>query len=135
MKHILSMGIALIAVVLGLFFIYKGVNKHFLSPCKIYGPESSIPLEYQQVITNMCQSGMLRVIGFFQIFSGLLLLIPKTRLMGAIVLLPVIFNIFILHLFLDNRAHELVETGIPLTATILIIIYYFPIWKNLFVKR
>ncbi|MFN3639489.1 MAG: hypothetical protein ACK4UK_01090 [Flavobacterium sp.] len=135
MRNFLSIVIALIAVILGLFFIYKGVNKHFLSPCKVFGPESTIPLEYQQVITNMCQSGMLKVIGFFQVVSGILLLIPKTRLVGAIVLLPIIFNIFILHLFLDNRPHELVETGIPLTATILIISHYFPIWKKLFVKR
>ncbi|MFN3755352.1 MAG: hypothetical protein ACK4RM_00200 [Flavobacterium sp.] len=135
MKNILSLGIALISIILGLFFIYKGVNKHFLSPCKLYGLESSIPIEYQQVITNMCQSGMLKVIGFFQVVSGMLLLMPKTRLVGAIVLLPIIFNIFILHLFLDNRPHELVETGIPLIATVLIISYYFPIWRNLFTRK
>lgn len=135
MKKNISLFISLIAIGLGLFFIYKGLNKHFLSPCKVYGPESTIPLEYQQVITHMCQSGMLMVVGFFQILSGILLVIPKTRLMGAIVLLPIIFNIFILHLFLDNRPEELVETGIPLAATILILGYYFPIWKSLFVKK
>jgi uncharacterized membrane protein YphA (DoxX/SURF4 family) len=134
MKRFFSLFISSIALGLGLFFVYKGMNKHFLSPCKVYGPESTIPLEYQQVITYMCQSGMLMVVGFFQILSGILLIIPKTRLMGAIILLPIIFNIFILHLFLDNRPEELVETGIPLTATILILGYYFPIWKSLFMK-
>lgn len=135
MKKSIPLLISVIAIALGLFFIYKGLNKHFLSPCKVYGPESTIPLEYQQVITHMCQSGMLMVVGFFQILSGILLIIPKTRLMGAIVLLPIIFNIFILHLFLDNRPEELVETGIPLLMTLVIIGYYFPVWKSLFVKR
>jgi len=135
MKNVISIGIAVLAVILGLFFIYKGFTKHFLLPCKVYGPESTIPLEYQQVITNMCQSGMLKVVGFFQVLSGLFLLIPRTRLVGAIILLPIIFNIFILHLFLDNRPHELVETGIPLLITLFIIGYYFQIWRNLFVKK
>jgi uncharacterized membrane protein YphA (DoxX/SURF4 family) len=123
------------SILLGLFFVYKGLTKHFLSPCKVYGSESTIPIAYQQVISNMCQSGMLKVVGLFQIVAGLLLLIPRTRLFGAIVLLPVIFNIFILHLFMDNRPEELIETGIPLTLTLFIIIYDFNIWKSIFFKR
>lgn len=131
MKNIYKIIIATAAVLLGIFFIYKGVNKHFLNPCKIYDAESTIPVPYQQVVTGMCQSGMLKVVGFFEVLSGLLLLIPRTRLLGAIVLLPVIFNIFILHLFLDNRPHELVETGIPLLATVMIIIDKYPVWKKI----
>src|SRR5690606_36343343 len=103
MKRGLELLIVVLSIILGLFFIYKGLNKHFLSPCKVYDASSTIPLVYQQVITGMCESGMLKVVGFFQILSGILLLIPRTRLFGAIVLLPIIFNIFILHLFLDNR--------------------------------
>jgi len=40
-----------------------------------------------------------------------------------------------LHYFLDNRPHELVETGIPLAATILIIGYYYPKWKKIFILK
>lgn len=126
--------IVTLSIILGLFFIYKGVNKHFLSPCKVYDETSTIPLAYQQVITGMCQSGMLKVVGFFQVLSGVLLLIPRTRLFGAIVLLPIIFNIFALHLFLDNRPEELVETGIPLAFTLFIIGFYYKTWKNIFFK-
>lgn len=126
--------IVTLSIILGLFFIYKGVNKHFLSPCKVYDETSTIPLAYQQVITGMCQSGMLKVVGFFQVLSGVLLLIPRTRLFGAIVLLPIIFNIFALHLFLDNRPEELLETGIPLAFTLFIIGFYYKTWKNIFFK-
>lgn len=134
MKRGLELLIVVVSIVLGLFFIYKGVNKHFLSPCKVYDETSTIPLAYQQVITGMCQSGMLKVVGFFQVLSGILLLIPRTRLLGAIVLLPIIFNIFILHLFLDNRPEELVETGIPLAFTLIIIGFHYKVWKNIFLK-
>jgi len=131
MKKFTSLFIFILSTILGAFFIYKGLNKHFLSPCKVYDAASTIPLAYQQVITGMCESGMLKVVGFFQILSGLLLVIPKTRIIGAMMLLPIIFNIFILHFFLDNRPEELVETGIPLLATIVILIFYFPKWKVL----
>ncbi len=134
MKRGFELLMVVLSIILGLFFIYKGVNKHFLSPCKVYDETSTIPLAYQQVITGMCQSGMLKVVGFFQVLSGVLLLIPRTRLFGAIVLLPIIFNIFALHLFLDNRPEELVETGIPLAITLFIIGFHYKTWKNIFFK-
>lgn len=129
MKNFNSLIIFLLSTLLGLFFVYKGLNKHFLSPCKVFDAASTIPLPYQQVITGMCQSGMLKIVGFFQILSGLMLIIPKTRILGAMILLPIIFNIFLLHLFLDNRPMELVETGIPLLVTLSIIIFYYSKWK------
>lgn len=131
MKRFTALFIFILSTLLGAFFIYKGLNKHFLTPCKVYDTTTTIPLAYQQVITGMCQSGMLKVVGFFQILSGFLLVIPKTRIIGSIMLLPIIFNIFILHLFLDNRPEELIETGFPLLANVFILIFYFPKWKVL----
>ncbi len=135
MKRFLEIAIVGLSIALGLFFMYKGITKHFLSPCKVYGPESTLPLEYQQVISGLCNSGMLVFVGFFQVLSGLLLLFSRTRLLGAIVLLPIILTIFLLHYFLDNRPHELVETGIPLATTILIIVFYAPKWKPIFILK
>ncbi len=120
-----------LATLLGVFFVYKGLSKHWLSPCKVYTPESTIPVPYQQLITAFCQSGFFKMVGALEILSGLLLIIPRTRLLGAGMLMPVILNIFLIHLFLDNRPDELVETGIPLLATILILAFYYPRWKSL----
>lgn len=120
-----------IAIILGAFFIYKGINKHWITPCKVYSPESSIPLYYQQVITAFCHSGFFKMIGLFQVTSGVLLFIPRTRLIGALILLPIIFNIFFIHLFLDNRPEELVESGIPFTMTLIIILSNLKNLKNL----
>lgn len=135
MKKYFDYSIFVLAAALGLFFIYKGVNKHFLSPCKTFGPESTIPLMYQEVVTGLCKSGFTTMIGVLQILSGALLIIPRLRLFGAILLMPVITSIFTLHLFLDNRPHEFVETGIPLAATVLIILYHFPKWKSIFARN
>lgn len=121
----------LIALLLGAFFIYKGINKHFLSPCKVFSPESTIPWAYQQVMTAFCESGFSRVVGGFEVLAGLLLLIPRWRTLGAMVLLPVISNIFLIHLFLDNRPDELIETGIPLLATVVLLLAGYERWKQL----
>ena len=132
MNKYYRLGLLLIGILLGGFFIYKGLNKHFLSPCKTFDPDSTIPLDYQHVITAFCQSGFSKVVGGLQILSGILLLIPRTRLFGAIMLLPIIANIFLIHLFLDNRFDELVETGIPLAMTILIITMSSKNWRGIF---
>lgn len=119
-----------LSLYLGVFFIYKGIKKHLVGECKIFESESTIPLEYQNVITALCHSGFTLLVGFLQVTTGLLIVLPKTKFLGAVLLLPIICNIFLLHFFLDNRPEELIETGIPLIANLLIIAFYFPQWKK-----
>ncbi len=125
MKKTIDIILLALGSILGGFFVYKGITKHFISPCKVFGPDSTIPLEYQQVITAFCKSGFFKVVGALQALSGLLLIIPKTRLLGALMLLPVVINMFLIHYFLDNRPEELWETGIPLALTLIIILMNF----------
>lgn len=120
---------ALLGAALGVFFIYKGIDKHFLSPCKVYGPDSTLPQDYMNLMTTLCSSGFTKVVGTVQILAGLLLFFPRTRLLGDILILPVITTIFIFHLLIDNRPHELIETGIPLAAAILILLYHYKDWR------
>lgn len=125
MKKAVEIILLFLGALLGGFFMYKGITKHFITPCKVYDAESTIPLAYQQVITAFCQSGFFKVVGFIQALSGLLLIVPKTRLLGAVLLLPVVINMFLIHFFLDNRPEELWETGIPLAMTVLIVLINF----------
>ncbi len=132
MKKTTDLILLVLGALLGGFFVYKGINKHWLSECKVYGPDSTIPLEYQQVITAFCKSGFFKVVGAIQALSGLLLIIPKTRLLGAALLLPVAINMFLIHFFLDNRPEELWETGIPLAMTLAIILLNLGKVKRIF---
>jgi hypothetical protein len=73
----------------------------------------------------MRQSGFLRMISFFQIFAGLLMFFPKTRLLGLLFLLPMIFNIFFMHVFFDNRIDENIVTGGLLVLNLILCSFYY----------
>lgn len=120
---------ALLGAALGVFFVYKGVDKHFISPCKVYGPESTLPKDYINLMTALCSSGFTKVVGSLEVFAGILLVFPRTRLLGNIILLPVISTIFLFHLLIDNRPDELIETGIPLAAAVLMLMYHYKDWR------
>lgn len=129
MKPLYPILMALLGAALGVFFVYKGVDKHFISPCKVYGPESTLPKDYINLMTALCSSGFTKVVGSLEVFAGILLVFPRTRLLGNIILLPVISTIFLFHLLIDNRPDELIETGIPLAAAVLMLMYHYKDWR------
>ncbi len=135
MKNFMNLLLALLGILLGAFFVYKGLDKHFLSECKVYPADSPLPLEYRNLISTLCNSGFTKIVGFIEVLSGLLLIFPRTRLLGSILLMPVIITIFLFHLLIDNRPHELVETGIPLAVNVLIFIAHYKDWKGIITKR
>jgi uncharacterized membrane protein YphA (DoxX/SURF4 family) len=125
----------LLTIALGLFFIYKGVDKMPIKLKDISKEEiiSTIveknsyeaPVGYKITMNTMRQSGFLRLISLFQIIAGILMIIPKTRMAGLLLLLPIIFNIFFMHVFFDDRMHENVETGILLALNLSLCSYYY----------
>ena len=142
MKNILH---AILTVSLGLFFIYKGLDK---IPIKLkpvseeqiieaiveresYAP----PVGYNITMNTMRQSGFLRMISFFQIVAGLLMFFPKTRLLGLLFLLPMIFNIFFMHVFFDNRMDENLVTGCLLALNILLCSFYLKRIKLILIDK
>lgn len=139
-KQVLSYSHALLAVCLATFFIYAGMKK--FTPKnrpvnmemqqemgqQIYDSNYKSPTTFKLTTKSMSESGFLNVVGILQILSGLLIFFPKTRLIGLGVLLPVTINIFLLHLFMDNRLDENIETGLFLGLNLVLIIYY---WKRL----
>jgi putative oxidoreductase len=120
MKFFLPVLIALLSAALGIFFIFKGIDKHFLSGCAFTGDSEAIPANFVNLINALCESGFMIIVGMIEIVAGALLIFPKTRFAGILMIMPVITTIFLFHLMIDNRPYELLETGIPLAATLLI---------------
>ena len=126
---------AALCLVLALFFINAGIKKFTPKALKPADPailtEQIImkesyapPLGYALTMNTLRQSGFLKLIGVCQLLAAVLILIPRTRLAGLLLLLPIIFNIFFMHVFFDNRMHENVETGIVLGVNLLLLCFY-----------
>ena len=123
------------SILLGIFFIYKGIDKMPIKLKEVSQEEitSTIiekesyeaPVGYKITMNTMRQSGFLRLIAFFQVLAGILMIIPKTRFAGLLILLPIIFNIFFMHVFFDNRIDENIVTGIILIMNLLLCAYYY----------
>jgi hypothetical protein len=134
-KNVIGYVHAAFTVLLALFFLNAGVKKFIPKPPRpmdtatvIAAIEKDVlpqPVSFQLTIRAMKQSGFLYIIGVFQILAALLMVWPKTRLLGLLLLLPVIVNIFLLHVFMDNRMHENVETGFLLALTVLLTVFYY----------
>ncbi len=126
---------AILTILLALFFIYKGVDKIPIKVKSITQEEIietiiergsyEAPVGYKITMNTMRQSGFLRLIAFFQIIAGILMIIPRTRLAGLLFLLPMIFNIFFMHVFFDNRIDENILTGSLLALNLLLCSYYY----------
>ena len=122
-------------ILLGVFFIYKGIDKLPIKLKEVSQEEiiSTIiekesyaaPVGYKITMNTMRQSGFLRMISFFQILAGILMIIPKTRLAGLLMLLPIIFNIFFMHVFFDNRMDENILTGSILAINLVLCTFYY----------
>ena len=86
----------ILSVLLGLFLLNGGLNKFFN-----YMP---IPEDLPEAITRDNEALMeiiwlMPLIASVEIFGGLLLLFPKTRALGALVIFPVMVGILLTHIF------------------------------------
>lgn len=132
-------------VALGLFFVNAGVKK-FVPKNRPVKPEMVVawqqavtdnkfdtPVSFQLTMASFRQSGFFKMIGVLQLLSAVLLLIPRTRRAGLLLLLPVTINIFSMHLFMDNRMDENLETGLVLLVNLLLLLPYMrSLWQHLF---
>ena len=156
MSKYISYTHAVLAFLLGAFFINAGVKKFSkqkinnetqnISLLKIVDNEDldkdilidfikeknykkNAPLGYNITMKTFKESGFLNMIAIFQLLAGLLILFPKTRFVGLCFLLPIIFNIFFMHIYFDDRMDENIKCGILLLVNLLLILYYY---KNIF---
>ena len=101
-----------LCLLVGLLFINAGLNK-FLQ----YMPmPKDLPEKAIQAGTAMASIGwLLPLVGIAEIIGGLLLIIPKTRAIGAVVLVPVVVGILLSNLSATPQS-------LPIVAVIMVVI-------------
>ncbi|MGB5645541.1 hypothetical protein [Muriicola sp.] len=102
---------------LAILMVVFGLNKLF-GFIPVEPPADPIA---QNFMGAMFTSYLFVVVAIAEIIGGILLTIPRTRFLGWLLLLPVIFNIVAFHV-----AHDFIGNGIWLLPTLLfVIITYF----------
>lgn len=99
-------------IVLALLMIIFGLNK-FFGFIPVEPPADPVA---QQYMGAMFSSYLFKVVALTEIIGGVLLVIPNTKFIGWMVLLPVIFNIVAFHI-----AHDFIGNGIWILPTILFV--------------
>ena len=84
----------ILCLLLGLMFINSGLNKFFN-----YMPvPKDLPEPLMKMFGGMMQiPWLMPLIGIAEIIGGILIIIPKTRAVGALVLFPVLIGILLTH--------------------------------------
>lgn len=93
-KYIKNMAIGIIAFQ----FIVFGLNK-FLGFINPPPPTDPTALTF---LGGMFGSYLAKFVGFFEIVGSVLLVIPRSRFIGLLLLLPIMANIVMFHLAHDN---------------------------------
>jgi uncharacterized membrane protein YphA (DoxX/SURF4 family) len=90
-------------------------------------------LKIRNYIFGMKQTNYFwQFLGITELLFGLLIISQVFRLIGSILSLPIVLNIFLFHLFLEpNEIGELLETLGLLLVNIWFIIYEYPKWKSI----
>lgn len=85
-----------LSVLLGLFLVNAGLNKFFnYMPMPENMPEAIV----KDSMAMMEIEWLMPLIAWAEIIGGLLLAIPKTRALGALVIFPVMVGILLTHIF------------------------------------
>lgn len=98
----------------GLMFINAGLNKFFQ-----YMPvPKNMPDKMVNVMMAFVTIGWLMpLVGTFEVIGGLLLIIPRTRALGAIVLVPILTGILLANI-------SMAPSGLPIVFALIVILVW-----------
>ena len=89
----------ILCLLFGLMFINAGLDK-FLH----YMPMPEMPAEQQKLLAAFGEiTWLMPLVGAVEVLGGLLFILPKTRALGAIVILPVMVGI-VIHVFTMDQS-------------------------------
>ena len=106
-----------LCVLAGLMFINAGLNKFFQ-----YMPmPKDMPDKMVKVMTAFAEIGwVMPLVGTFEVIGGVLLIVPRTRALGAIVLVPILTGILFANINMSPSGLPIVFALIAILAWVII---------------
>lgn len=113
-------------ILLALAFIPTGLVKLMGERFTLLGIDNPIGLFFEA----MYQTGLYwRFVGLAQVAVGVLLLIPGTATLGALLLFPIVLNIFVITVSLHFRGTPFITAGM-LMASVFLLCWDYDRWKS-----
>lgn len=85
-------------VLMGLLFINSGLNKFF----NYIPPPDNLPEPMMKDFAALMEiSWLMPLLGAAEILGGILIIIPRTRALGTLVLFPIVVGILLTHVFVE----------------------------------
>ena len=108
--------LSVLSFLFGSLFIVTGLNKFlFFMPMP-----SNVPEKMAKALAAFIEIGwLIPLIGIAEIIGGLLIIFPRTRALGALVIFPVMVGIFLTNIVQDSRG---LPMGLALSAILILII-------------
>jgi len=104
-------------ILLGMAFIPTGLVKLLGERFTALGIDSPVGLFFEALYQS---GGYWNFIGTAQVLAGILLLIPRTATLGAVLFFPIILNIFVITVSLQFKGTPVITGGMLLAATFLL---------------
>ena len=103
-----------LSLIFGLFFINAGLNKFFN-----YMPmPDDIPENLMKAMTGMMAvDWLMPLVGAAEVLGGLLIIFPKTRAIGALIVFPVMIGILLTNTVTDT-------SGFPIAAAFALVLFW-----------
>ena len=118
----------LVRILIALAFIQSGLTKMVGERFTLLGTDTDIGFFFEALYRAQLYW---RFIGAAQVLAALLLLIPRTTALGAVVFFPIILNIFVITWSLQFRGTTLI-TSLMLLANVYLLCWHWPTLKVLF---
>lgn len=143
MKKAMPILFIIFRLFLGAVMIGGGINKFKKSTPSaaevvqraqtLLSPDQEDTLQKVLYINGSQQTGYFwQLLGICELLFGVLLVLQRTSLIGALFLLPITLNIFLFHLFLEaDEIGELAYTGLLFFLNIALVLKEKEQWKHL----
>lgn len=125
----------LIRCLLALQFGYAGIEKLFLPfDRKTFLTHYPGELPFSRFYLLLQDTGYLHFVGFFQLLCALLLLFPRTWLLGSIMLVPMLLCLLATHVFISGNMANLAYDIVLLLFNTILILTRFNSLKRTFLQ-
>ncbi|MEM7108561.1 MAG: hypothetical protein AAF519_10085 [Bacteroidota bacterium] len=121
---------------LALIFIWAGIEKLFLpyDPSVFKSDVAMTDPKFFAFYDFLMGTGYLYFVGFFQLLNGLLLVLRKTYLLGAVMMVPLLLCLLMTQIFIGKYAGFIIFDGVLFSMNAFLILSHYQELKSTFLK-